>query len=102
MQPLELAVNPADEPLDDETLALMCKALSHPARVKILQYLRQVDRCICGELVQILPLAQSTVSQHLKCLKQAGLIGGEVDGPAVCYCVDNHILEKFKTAISRL
>jgi DNA-binding transcriptional ArsR family regulator len=88
--------------LDEETLAKICKALGHPARIKILNYLRKTDRCVCGKIVEILPLAQSTVSQHLKCLKQAGLIRGEVEGLNTCYCLDTEVVEKFKKAVESL
>ncbi len=84
-----------DESLDPEFLASVCKALGHPARVSIMQFLRNTDHCICGEIVELLPLAQSTVSQHLKCLKDAGLIKGEIEGPRTCYCVNKDILNKF-------
>ena len=70
---------------DDDT-ARLAKALGHPARVAILRLLLTRGDCICGDLVQRLPLAQATVSQHLKVLKQAGWIEGEIDGPRVCYC----------------
>jgi DNA-binding transcriptional ArsR family regulator len=69
-------------------LARYCKALSHPARVAILQLLLERKTCICGDIVEDLPIAQSTVSQHLKELKQSGLIKGEIDGTSVCYCID--------------
>jgi ArsR family transcriptional regulator, arsenate/arsenite/antimonite-responsive transcriptional repressor len=82
--------------LDQESFALLCKALSHPARLKIIQYLKEVDQCICGTIVETLPLAQSTVSQHLKVLKKSDLIRGEVDGPRTCYCLNPGVLEKFK------
>ena len=81
---------------DPEIFARICKALAHPARVKIVAYLQKADRCICGEIVRILPLAQSTVSQHLKLLKEAGLVRGEVEGPRTCYCLDRDLLTKFK------
>lgn len=73
----------------DEALAALCKALGHPARVRILRYLlgQEEGTCICGDICEQIPLAQSTVSQHLKMLKQAGLIQGRVDGPRICYCV---------------
>jgi ArsR family transcriptional regulator len=71
-----------------EPLARACKALSHPARLTILQVLARRGTCICGELVEVLPLSQATVSQHLKVLKQAGLVTGEIDGPRSCYCID--------------
>lgn len=80
---------------DTELFAAMCKALGHPARVMIINYLKKIDSCLCGDIVQLLPLAQSTVSQHLKCLKKAGLIKGEVEGPKTCYCLDKTMLEKF-------
>ena len=68
--------------------ATIAKALGHPARVAIMQLLAQREACVCGELVLALPLSQSTVSQHLKELKAAGLVQGEVDGARVCYCID--------------
>src|SRR5512147_1839880 len=71
----------------DEELATLAKALGHPARVQIVRLLVRREACICGDIVDELPLAQSTVSQHLKVLKEAGLIRGEIDGPRVCYCV---------------
>lgn len=73
-------------------IAAMAKALAHPARVAIIEYLIKVDSCICGDIVNELPLAQPTVSQHLKELKNAGLIKGNVDGTAICYCVDEKAL----------
>jgi ArsR family transcriptional regulator, arsenate/arsenite/antimonite-responsive transcriptional repressor len=75
------------DPLDQK-LAEFAKALSHPARIAILRTLSNRGTCICGELVEVLPLAQSTVSQHLKELKAAGLIRGEIEGPKSCYCID--------------
>jgi ArsR family transcriptional regulator len=87
---------------DDHSLAALCKALGHPARVAILRHLLQVDRCVCGEIVNILPLAQSTVSQHLKQLKDAGLIRGEIEGPRICYCADRERLAELKTLINAL
>ncbi len=87
---------------NDQTLATMCKALGHPARVAILRHLLQVDSCICGDIVNILPLAQSTVSQHLKQLKEAGLIRGEIEGPRICYCADKDRLATFKNLIISL
>lgn len=88
--------------LDGETFAGICKALGHPARIKIINYLRKTDRCVCGKIVEILPLAQSTVSQHLKCLKQAGLIKGEVEGLNICYCLNTEVVEKFKRTVESL
>ena len=86
----------------DHTLASLCKAMAHPARVAILRHLIQADKCICGEIVNILPLAQSTVSQHLKQLKEAGLIRGEIEGPRICYCADKDRLAELKKLISTL
>jgi ArsR family transcriptional regulator len=88
------------EPLDHELFARICKALGHPARIRILQYLKKTDRCICGKIVEILPLAQSTVSQHLKILKQAGLVIGEIEGPHTCYCLDKGKLDSFKKMVA--
>lgn len=73
---------------EQNRLAVLAKALGHPARVAILQHLLAVDACICGDLVDVLPLAQATVSQHLRELKQAGLIRGTIEGTSVCYCID--------------
>lgn len=73
---------------DEVLLSEMAKALSHPARIAILKTLAERQTCICGEIVEVLPLAQATVSQHLKELKNVGLISGEVEGVRSCYCVD--------------
>lgn len=86
----------------DEELAGLAKAIGHPARVQILRILTRRDNCVCGELVDELPLAQSTVSQHLKVLKDAGLIRGEVDGPRVCYCIEPRALRRLKALIGGL
>lgn len=82
-------------PEKDLQLAEWCKALSHPARIAILRNLASRGECICGDLVIDLPLAQSTVSQHLKALKLAGLVQGEVDGPRSRYCVNRRNFERF-------
>ena len=83
---------PIDEDEANTLLAGLAKALGHPARVAIIRLLVRTEGCIVGDIVDELPLAQSTVSQHLKQLKAAGLIRGEVDGPRVCYCVDREAL----------
>ncbi len=83
----------------DEELASLCKALGHPARVKILRILVRKNACVCGDIVDELPLAQSTVSQHLKVLKEAGLIRGEIDGPRVCYCIEPRSIRRLKALI---
>jgi len=86
----------------EQDLAEFAKALAHPARIAILKVLAQRTECICGEIVEILPLAQSTVSQHLKELKNAGLIKGTVDGPRSCYCINWKAFEKFNKEFSWL
>ena len=75
-------------------LAALAKALGHPARIAILQFLASQKTCVCGDIVDELPLSQSTVSQHLKELKKVGLIKGEIDGPSVCYCLDEKTVLK--------
>ena len=79
----------------DEELARLAKALGHPARVAIVRLLLEGGECVCGGIVDRLPLAQATVSQHLKVLKEAGWISGEVDGPRVCYCARPEALRLF-------
>jgi len=86
----------------DEQLARYAKAIGHPARVKILRVLARQRECICGEMVAELPLAQSTVSQHLKILKLAGLIQGEIDGPRIRYCIVPRALRRLRTLVKRL
>ncbi len=87
---------------EDIWLADVAKALSHPARIRILKILTRMDSCVVGSIVDQLPLAQATVSQHLKELKRVGLIQGEIDGPKICYCVNNKNLIKAKSAIDKL
>ena len=86
----------------DEELAALAKAIGHPARVQILRLLVHRSACICGDIVDELPLAQSTVSQHLKVLKDAGLVRGDIDGPRVCYCVEPRTLRRLKSLIGSL
>ena len=86
----------SEEVMDMDGFARICKALGHQARIKILKYLKEENRCICGQIVEILPLAQSTVSQHLKSLKESGLVKGEVEGLCTCYCINLKVLEDFK------
>jgi len=69
-------------------IASMAKAIGHPARIAILEHIISKGSCVCGDLVEELPLSQSTVSQHLKAMKEAGIIKGEIDGPYRCYCID--------------
>lgn len=87
---------------DEIWLADVAKALSHPARISILKILAQKNVCMCGDIVELLPLAQATVSQHLKELKRVGLIEGEVDGPKVCYCLNSSAMEKAKEELTKL
>lgn len=86
----------------DEELATYAKALGHTARVQILRLLVRRNSCVCGEIVDELPFAQSTVSQHLKVLKEAGLIRGDIDGPRVCYCVEPRALRRLKALVGGL
>jgi len=95
-------LRPVEGPAADAELALLTKAVGHPARVQILRLLARRETCICGDIVDELPLAQSTVSQHLKVLKRAGLIRGEVDGPRVCYCIEPRSLRRLKALIGNL
>lgn len=83
-------------------LAQYAKALAHPARIAILQLLVNKSTCQCGDIVEELPLSQSTVSQHLKELKEAGLIKGEIEGAKVCYCIDDKEWKKAKKSINQL
>ncbi len=84
-----------------ERLAQMCKALGHPTRLYILQFLATVQTCFCGDIVKQLPLAQSTVSQHLKILKDAGLVQGEIEGPHTCYWLNRDVLAHFQTLVAQ-
>jgi len=86
----------------DAELARLAWAVAHPARVRILRILLARSACMCGEIVDQLTLAQSTVSQHLKILKEAGLIQGEIEGPKVCYCVHPETLARLKARIDEL
>ena len=85
-----------------EALAGACKALSHPARLAILQTLAQRGSYICGEIVAVMPLSQATVSQHLKILKDAGLVTGEIDGPRSCYCINTQTVRELRATIDEL
>jgi DNA-binding transcriptional ArsR family regulator len=83
-------------------LAAFAKVLGHPARVAILEYLLKQQTCICGDLVDALPLAQATVSQHLKELKSVGLIKGEIEGTSVCYCINEPVWEEARDMLLSL
>ncbi len=91
-----------DFTVKDNRIANYAKALAHPARVAILQILIHTKECICGDIVDDLPLAQSTVSQHLKELKDAGLIKGNIDGAKVCYCINEAEWETAKAYFNNL
>ncbi len=91
---------PADGTADE--LAKLAWAVAHPARVRIVRLLISRVACVCGEIVDEITLAQSTVSQHLRILKESGLIQGEVDGPRVCYCINRDKLKALKRLIAGL
>ncbi len=74
--------------------AILIRALAHPARIAIIEYLIKVDSCICSDIVGELPLSQPTVSQHLKELKTAGIIKGNIEGNSICYCLDEKVMGK--------
>tara|TARA_R110002073_G_scaffold172563_11_gene329785 strand:- start:18653 stop:18979 length:327 start_codon:yes stop_codon:yes gene_type:complete len=95
--PVKLKADPTAE-----DFAKLAWAIAHPARVQIVRLLIGREACVCGEIVNQLPLAQSTVSQHLKILKESGLIQGEVDGPKVCYCINAKRLAQLKAFVEGL
>jgi len=98
-----MGISKSDEfTLKDNRIATFAKALAHPARVAILQLLIKRQACICGDIVEELPLSQSTVSQHLKELKAAGLIKGDIEGTKICYCIDEEQFEKAVKEMSGL
>jgi DNA-binding transcriptional ArsR family regulator len=86
----------------ERELSTLAKAMGHPARVRILRLLAERAGCVCGDIVDEVGLAQSTVSQHLAVLKEAGLIRGDVDGPRVCYCLAPEVLRRFKMLAAAL
>lgn len=83
--------------IEQNEMASLFKALSHPARIAIVGYLLTVDTCICGDIVNELPLAQPTISQHLKELKNANIIKGTIEGTAICYCINPDTIEIIET-----
>ena len=85
-----------------DSLASACKALAHPARLAILKVLAERGTCICGEIVEVMPLSQATVSQHLKVLKMAGLITGELEGTRSCYCINAAAVGPLRKQLERL
>ncbi len=86
----------------DNRIAAYAKALAHPARVAIIRLLLKRQSCVCGDIVDELPLSQSTVSQHLKELKEAGLIKGEISGPKICYCIDGNAWKQMQESMGAL
>jgi DNA-binding transcriptional ArsR family regulator len=98
-----MGITKSDEfSVKDNRVARYAKALSHPARIAILKLLVKKQACICGDIVDELPLSQSTVSQHLKELKDAGLIKGDIDGAKVCYCIDDEEWQRAKQSLNEL
>lgn len=95
-------LRPTEGPQADKELAQLSKALGHVARVQIVRLLLRRNSCVCGTIVDELPLAQSTVSQHLKVLKQAGIVRGEIDGPRVCYCIEPRTLRRLRALVGSL
>ena len=93
---------PARMTATDEALVVMAKALGHPVRLQILRLLAARDTCVTGDIVDELPLAQSTVSEHLRILREAGLVQGEIEGPRTRYCISPDGLSELKTAIASL
>lgn len=91
-----------DLTVDEERLSHMMKALGHPARMQMIRYLSENPQCITGDIVEVLPLAQATVSQHLKVLRDSGLVCGTIEGPATCYCLDDDNVAWFKAQIDAL
>lgn len=83
-------------------VAKLAKALGHPARIAILEVLLKKNTCICGDLVEVLPLSQSTVSQHLRELKEVGIIKGEIEGTSVCYCIDEKVWKEVQKSLNKL
>lgn len=88
--------------LPPETVARLCKALGHPARMAIIDYLKTNQRCLCGRIVEHLPLAQSTVSQHLKYLKECGLINVFTEGAARRYCLNQSLMDRLRRSLAEL
>jgi ArsR family transcriptional regulator len=102
--PRRIRLNPVQGGISstDRELAKLAKALGHPVRVAIMRMLRRCGSCICGDIVEELPVAQATVSQHLKVLKEAGFIKGEIDGPRICYCEERKALARLQELLDKL
>ncbi len=89
-------------PMEKEQLANIFKALGHPTRIRIVEHLIELNTCVCREIVDIFPYSQSTISQHLKLLKESGIVCGEVEGPRTRFCVDQAVLSRFKAYVKSL
>lgn len=87
---------------EQNEISLLLKALAHPARIAIVEYLLSVDTCICNDIVAEIPLAQATVSQHLKALKNAGIIQGTIEGKSICYCINPETFKKMEHFIAQI
>lgn len=83
-------------------ISMLLKAIAHPARIAIIEYILKVNSCICGDIVNELPLAQATISQHLKELKTVGLIKGNIEGNAICYCLDENMWQVLQQYINHI
>ncbi len=88
--------------MDATHVSKIFKSLGHPTRVKIVEHLIKINTCVCGEIVDIFPYSQSTISQHLKHLKESGIVCGEIEGPKTYFCVDKRVLEEFKAYIQNM
>lgn len=95
-------LRPVEGVAADADLAKLAKALGHPARIRILRLLARRTTCVCGQIVAEVGLAQSTVSQHLKVMKDAGIVQGEIDGPRVCYCLDPRTMRRLKALVGSI
>lgn len=99
----DMGVTKTDGYTDEQnSLATVLKALAHPARIAIVEHILSVNSCICGDIVEVLPLSQPTISQHLKELKSAGIIKGRIEGNAICYCIDEDGFAVLKIFINQL
>ena len=86
---------------DQNELAQIAKTLAHPARIAILQFLAKQNTCICNDIVEEIGLAQATISQHLKELKQAGLVQGNIEGAGICYCINHDVWTNYKGKLNQ-
>ena len=88
--------------ISQNKMAKLAKAIGHPARIAILEFIIKKNSCICGDIVEELPLAQATISQHLKELKETGLIKGEIEGASICYCIDEKAWKEAQKTLNKL